>query len=192
MQKVREGVQVHPTIVPLRRESREERPLVRAEGPDNLLPASGGLWGGGEVQLADVRRALRRVRRATSLRTWPLHRKIAVGVWVPAIIFAVAQVTGPNRPTSTPAARPAPQVVPATPVLPPTTTTPPNAPLPGVAKWLKPRAAKRLKTSLGSPAALQRRVTTHWRIEGLYELPLEQSTPASTPPATTPRATPEP
>ena len=45
------------------------------------------------------RRIIRRVRRTLyAPRHWPFHRKLAVGVWVPVVIVAIAMFTGPNRP----------------------------------------------------------------------------------------------
>jgi hypothetical protein len=40
----------------------------------------------------------RKVRRALRVRSWSRRTKVAIGVWVPAIVVALALFTGPNRP----------------------------------------------------------------------------------------------
>jgi hypothetical protein len=40
------------------------------------------------------------------VRRWPLHRKIAVGAWIPVIVIGLALFTGPNRSGSASTAAP--------------------------------------------------------------------------------------
>jgi hypothetical protein len=58
------------------------------------------------VQWDDLRRWRRRTRHHLQVRRWPLHRKIAVGAWVPVVIVGLALFTGPNRSSSTSSALP--------------------------------------------------------------------------------------
>jgi hypothetical protein len=39
----------------------------------------------------------RHLRRAFTVRSWPIRRKIAVGAWIPTVIVALILFTGPNR-----------------------------------------------------------------------------------------------
>ena len=131
------------------------------------------------MQPSDVRRTLRRARHRLSFRNWPLQRKIAYAVWIPAVIFAVAQVTGPNRPATPAAATPPPGAVTTIPF--PTPTTVSLGPSPAVGKWMMLKRARRIKTTWGEPDSILRRVQTHWRAEGLYELPEGQAPDGATP-----------
>ena len=47
-----------------------------------------------------ARQLRRKLQRAASLRTWTLRQKIAVGVWIPVLVVALALFTGPNRSSS--------------------------------------------------------------------------------------------
>jgi hypothetical protein len=49
------------------------------------------------VQWDDLRRWRRRTRYHLRVRRWPLHRKIAVGAWIPVLVVGLALFTGPNR-----------------------------------------------------------------------------------------------
>ncbi len=55
----------------------------------------------------DPRHLRGRIRRTFRVRSWSWHTKVAVGAWIPAVILAVALVTGPNRATSSADATPA-------------------------------------------------------------------------------------
>ena len=89
----------------------------------------------------------RRVRNTTNIRKWPLRTKIAVGVWIPVVIVAIALFTGPNRSSS---AAPAPTTtttsftnpVIAEPIVPPNTA--PNTSLQErIGKWIQGVPTKR-------------------------------------------------
>lgn len=89
------------------------------------------------------------LRRALRVRNWPVHRKIALGAWIPVAIVALAVFTGPNRAgssTAPPATAPAAQETTTTPI-PTTSTTYPHR---DVGFWILGKGHRRRNTSAGS------------------------------------------
>jgi hypothetical protein len=49
-----------------------------------------------------VRKLRGRIRRGLRVREWPMHQKIAVGIWIPVALWAFISFTGPNGASGAP------------------------------------------------------------------------------------------
>src|SRR5262249_52404760 len=122
---------------------------------------SAGVWGRRSMRASDVRRTIRHARRSLSVRRWPLQRKIAIGVWIPVVVVAVAMFTGPNRSVGARPSRAGAEVV-LPKHLPTTTVALPNLPQPAIGKWVTKN--RRAHSSAGSAAGVQARAGLHFEI----------------------------
>ena len=103
----------------------------------------------------ESRRIGKQVRRALRFRKWPLRRKVAVGIWVPVLVVALALLTGPNRGGGGAAAP-----LPTTTTLITTTTTiksttPSTSKRVDIGLWMLGRGKRRRMTIAGSVNTLQ-------------------------------------